>query len=123
MAAQLDRIGQADEIEIAQAAAGGRPGRRVTIWVVPHGGRLYVRSWRGTGAAWYRAVKRPGRATVWAAGFEARVRLQEPSANVESGVDAAFRSKYRRAGAEYVEAMVSEPARSTTLELLPEAGA
>ena len=43
----------------------------------------------------------------------------EADPNINDEIDAAYRTKYRRHGATYVNMMVSSEARSTTIKLLP----
>jgi hypothetical protein len=44
---ELDKIGAAEELEIAPVRRDGTLRNPVTIWVVRHGNGLYVRSYRG----------------------------------------------------------------------------
>ena len=48
---ELDKIGIADELEIAPLRRDGTLRTPVTIWVVRHGDDLYVRSYRGRGGS------------------------------------------------------------------------
>ena len=57
-AEELDRIGAADELEIASLRPDGSLRAATTIWVVRVGDDLYVRSWRGRGGGWFRSVLR-----------------------------------------------------------------
>jgi hypothetical protein len=116
----LARIGDANEVEIAPLRRGGTPRQPVTIWVVRRGDDLYVRSWKGQDGAWYRGalVRREGR--IGARGVEKNVRfLEETDPAVNDQIDAAYRTKYRGAGARYVDPMVAPEARATTLKLVP----
>jgi hypothetical protein len=54
---ELDRIGAAEELEVASLRADGTLRRPVTIWVIREGDDLYVRSWRGRSGAWYRGTQ------------------------------------------------------------------
>ena len=54
---ELEKIGAADELRIAPVRRDGTLRSPVTVWVVRHGDDLYVRSWRGRTATWYRAVQ------------------------------------------------------------------
>ena len=54
---ELDRIGRADELEIAPLRRDGTLRKPVTIWVVRLGDSLYVRSGYGRAAAWYRGIQ------------------------------------------------------------------
>jgi hypothetical protein len=65
---ELGRIASADEVEIAPVRSPGKLGRTVPIWVVRVGDELYVRSWRGTGGAWFRAAPASRAAHISAGG-------------------------------------------------------
>jgi hypothetical protein len=110
---ELDRIAAADELQLTAA------GRTVTIWVVRAGDDLYVRSWRGPGAGWFRRVQQAQEGQVSAGGLDKDVRFVEAGDEVDDEVDDAYRTKYRRYADSYVEPMVRPPARDTTLRLVP----
>ncbi len=57
-AEELDRIGAADELEIAALRPDGSLRPFTTIWVVRVGDDLYVRSYRGRRGGWFRSVLR-----------------------------------------------------------------
>ena len=58
---ELNKIGTAEELQIASLRPDGTLRKRVTIWVVRHGDDLYVRSAYGPAlaalAAWYRGTQ------------------------------------------------------------------
>ena len=110
----LDRIGAADELDVAPE--GSR--RRVPIWVVRVGEGLYVRSWRGDRGGWYRAAKARGRGHISAGGVERDIEFVTADDTDPDAIDAAYRDKYARYPT-YVEPMVSTQARETTLKLVP----
>ncbi|MCX7623342.1 MAG: DUF2255 family protein [Thermomicrobium sp.] len=118
---ELRAIGEAREIKLAPLRRDGTLRRPVTVWVVRVGDRLFVRSWLGEQGAWYRAARASGRGRLWVDSLVRDIRLRaETDPMVNEAIDAAYRTKYRRHPAQYVEAMVSPRARATTLELLPE---
>ncbi len=53
---ELDRIGGAEELQIAPRRPDGTLRTPVTIWVVRVSDDLYVRSYRGRSGAWFRAA-------------------------------------------------------------------
>jgi hypothetical protein len=121
---ELDRIGAADELEIAAMRPDGTLRKPVTIWVVRDGDDLYVRSWRGSAGKWYRAALAAGDGHVSAAGVEKDVAFVTVADDaVNDTIDAAFRTKYGRYGDAYVGPMVNAQARATTLRLVPRAPA
>ena len=115
---ELERIGQAEELEMAPLRADGTARPPVPIWVVRAAEGLYVRSWRGTAGSWFRAAQASHAGHVSAAGVDKDVALVEAGDEVSDAVDAAYRAKYGRYPS-YVEPMVSAPARATTLKLVP----
>jgi hypothetical protein len=50
---QIDLIDRAKTVRIETSRTGG-PLHRTIIWVVVHGRDVFIRSWRGAGARWYR---------------------------------------------------------------------
>ncbi|MBV8398531.1 MAG: DUF2255 family protein, partial [Acetobacteraceae bacterium] len=54
---ELQKIGAANELQIASLRRGGTLTKPVTIWVVRHGDELFVRSGYGRGAGWFRATQ------------------------------------------------------------------
>ncbi|MFJ9683621.1 DUF2255 family protein [Streptomyces sp. NPDC101194] len=118
--ATLHQIADADELHIAPRNASGLLRRPTTIWVVADGDDLYVRSWRGTEGTWWNAARTTRTGHISAGGAEADVLfapVDDPAVN--DRVDAAYRTKYGRYSG-YVEPMVSEAARATTLRLTPQ---
>jgi hypothetical protein len=113
----VDAVGSADEIDIAPRRADGTTGRYTTIWVVRVGDEVYVRSYRGPNSTRYRAAITTRRARIRAGGAEHDVSC-EPAKHVDrAAVDGAYRAKYGQSS--YVDAMVTNDARGTTLRLTP----
>ena len=54
---ELNKIGAAEELEIATLRRDGTLRKPVIIWVARVGGDLYVRSAYGRTAAWFRGVQ------------------------------------------------------------------
>ena len=75
--AELARIGEAEELEIASRRPDGTLRNRVTIWVVPYDGNLYVRSVNGRAASWFRGTQATHRGRIWAGGGEKDVAILE----------------------------------------------
>jgi hypothetical protein len=116
---ELDRIAGADELQISPERGDGTPRRPTTIWVVRDGDDLYVRSYRGAGSAWYRAAHSSHTGRITSGGVTKEVTFaEEANPAVNDRVDAAYRTKYGRYTG-YVEPMIAEQARATTLKLQP----
>jgi hypothetical protein len=116
---ELNRIGAAEELDIAPLRRDGTLRQPVPIWVVRVGDNLYVRSWRGHGGAWFRAAQASRAGRIRAGGIEKDVTfMEETDPAINDQIDAAYREKYRRY-ASYVPPMISPDARATTLRLVP----
>ena len=116
---ELDRIGAADELQIAPRRPDGSYEAYTTIWVVRAGDDLYVRSWRGSRGRWYRHALSAGEGRVRAAGIERDVAFTQPGSAPHEDLDRAYRTKYARYDPSYVEPMTAGPARAATLRLDP----
>ena len=115
---ELDRIGQAEELEVAPRRADGSTRRATPVWVVRVGDDLYLRSWRGRDGAWYRDARAQGQGRISARGVSRDVTFVPATDDVNRAVDEAYRQKYARYPS-YVPPMIAEQARVTTLRLVP----
>lgn len=119
----LEQIGTAEELQLATFKQDGTMRRPVTIWVVRIGDELYVRSYRGREAAWFRHVQQQHEGRIEAAGVTKDVTFVDASSDeaLNNEIDAAYQAKYRRYSATYVGPMIAPQARATTLKLVPSA--
>ena len=119
---ELDRIGAAEELQIAALRRDGTLRNPVTIWVVRVGDDLYVRSASGRNAAWFRATQVGHAGHIRAGGIEKDVTFADVQADdhaTHDQLDTAYRSKYRRYPERFVNPVVSTESRSVTLRLVP----
>lgn len=115
---ELAAVGAAEELEVAPAQADGSLSRSTPIWVVRIDDDLFVRSYRGQDGRWFRAAQQSHEGEINAGGIRKRVRFVETD-NAQTAIDDAYRTKYQRYGARYVEPMVAPDARAATLQLVP----
>jgi hypothetical protein len=115
---ELDKIAAADELELASAKRDGTIRKPVTIWVVRLGDDLYVRSWRGRTSRWFRGSQDRHEGHIRAGGVDKDVVFAEVD-DVNDEIDAAYRAKYDRYDATYVDPMVGPEARAATIKLVP----
>jgi hypothetical protein len=115
---ELERIGDADELELASRRRDGTLRNPVTIWVVRDGDDLYVRAFKGRASPWFRGTQARGDGRVRAGGVEKDVEFVDADDGVHDALDAAYREKYRRHGARYVDPMVGPDARAATIKLV-----
>jgi hypothetical protein len=116
---ELDTIGRTEEIEVAAFRADGTPRKPVIIWIARLVDELYIRSAYGHAAAWYRATQLCHAGRIKAAGLEKDVTFTTVDLALLDEIDAAFRTKYRSHPAQYVNMVLTDEARSTTLRVSP----
>lgn len=114
---ELDRIGAAEELELASRRTDGTLRPFVTMWVARVGDGLYVRSAYGPEAGWYRRAVASGEGRIRAGGVERDVRFEDASADVHRDLDAAYRTKYARFAENIVATVVGEHRDDVTLRL------
>ena len=119
----LERIGAADELQLASFKEDGTLRKPVIIWVVRAGDDLYVRSYRGREGAWFRHIQLRPEGRISAGGVTKNVTFVDVSGDeaLNNEIDAAYQSKYQRYSATYVDPMIAPQARATTLKLVPPA--
>jgi hypothetical protein len=101
---ELNRIGKAEELQIAFLRRDGTLRKPVIIWVVRVGDELYVRSVNGRTSAWFRGVEARHEGQIRVGGVIKDVAfVEEPDPTVNEQIDAAYRTKYRR----YAESIIN----------------
>jgi hypothetical protein len=117
-AKELDRIGAADELEIAALRPDGALRPFTTIWVVRLGDDLYVRSYRGRNGGWFRSVLRRPEGRIHAGGLTRDVTFQEPDDADHDAIDRAYQDKYARYGGSHIDPKVGPDATAATLRVI-----
>ena len=116
---ELNKIGTAEELQIASLRGDGTLRKPVIIWVVRLGDELYVRSVNGRSSAWFRGVQARHAGRIQAGGVEKDVTfLEEAGSGINQQIDAAYQAKYRRYPSS-VDAINSPTARTATIKLVP----
>ena len=115
---QLDKVGRAEEVQIASVRSDATLRKPVTVWVVRHGDDLYVRSVRGPSGSWFRGVQEKHEGRIRAGGVQQDVTFVEADHDINDEVDAAYQAKYRRYAGSILNSVLTPEARSTTLKLL-----
>ncbi|MGH6654768.1 MAG: DUF2255 family protein [Actinocrinis sp.] len=124
--AELASIGDADELTVQVARADGTVRKPVPVWVVRDGDDLYIRSYKGESAGWYRAVVTAHAAHVHSGGVSKDVTFDERGRHIgqddlalNDRIDEAYRTKYQKYGSRLTDPMITPVARATTLKLVP----
>jgi hypothetical protein len=118
---ELNRIGAAEELQIASLRRDGTLRTPVTIWVVRHGDGLYVRSVNGRTGAWFRGTQVRHAGRIQAGGIDKDVTFLDADPDINNQIDAAYRTKYRRYAASIVGSILTPGARTATIKLVPRA--
>jgi len=116
---QLEKIGKAEEVQIASVGRDGTLRKSVTVWVVRHGDDLYVRSVRGRSAQWFRGTQERHEGRIRAGGVQQDVTFVDAGHDIDNEVGAAYRAKYRRYAGNILNSVLTPEARSSTTKLVP----
>ncbi len=117
---ELDKIGAAEELELASLRGDGTLRNPVTIWVVRLGDDLYVRAYKGRSGPWFRRALERRAGHIRAGGVDKDVTfVEEADPAINAQIDATYRTKYRRYAASIVGSILSSQARSATIKLVP----
>jgi hypothetical protein len=116
---ELERIGAADELEVASRRADGTLRSYVTIWVVRSGDAIYIRSAHGPENPWFRRALASGAGRIRAGGVERDGSFSVPASDVHAALDAVYRSKYASYPVEYVNPVADDLAATATLVVTP----
>jgi hypothetical protein len=115
----LDKLGKAEEVQIASARRDGTLRKPVTVWAVRHGDDLYVRSVKGRSGPWFRGTQETHEGRIRARGVEQDVTFVDADHSIESEIDGAYRTKYRRYAGSILNSVLTPDARASTLKLVP----
>jgi hypothetical protein len=117
---ELNKIGTAEELQIASLRGDGTLRNSRTIWVVRVDDDLYVRSVNGRGSDWFRGVQTRHEGRILAGGVEKEVTfVEEIDPPVHEEIDATYRKKYSHYPKAYVDACVTQQARAATIRFVP----
>lgn len=116
---ELERIGDAEELQIASRRKDGTLRPYIIIWVVRVDDALFVRSARGPDNPWYRRALASGAGRVKAGGLERDVAFSVPEPHVHPSIDAAYHAKYDRYGPAIVGSVTGPDAADATFRLFP----
>jgi hypothetical protein len=116
---ELNKIGTAEELQIASLKQDGTLRKPVTIWVVRLGDDLYVRSVNGRTGAWFRGTQVRHEGHIQAGGIDKDVAFVDAEPAIYDQIDAVYRTKYRRYTANIVGSILTPEAKSSTIKLVP----
>jgi hypothetical protein len=117
---ELDRVGDAEELQIASFRSDGTLRPFVIIWVVRVGDGIYIRSAFGPDSRWYRHARTSGAGRIRAGGVERDVTFDEPEPDAHDAIDAAYHAKYDSYGPVLVGNVIDDQAHGLTIRLLPQ---
>jgi hypothetical protein len=116
---ELNKIGNAEELQIASFRQDGTLRKLVIIWCIRLGDDLYVRSVNGRTSDWFRGVQTRYEGHILAGGVNKDVTFfEESDSNINDQIDAAYAAKYRRY-ASIIPSIIDPKARAATIKLVP----
>jgi hypothetical protein len=117
---ELDKIGEAEELQFQSLRRDGTLRNSVIVWVVRVRDGLYIRCINGRAGAWFRGIQTQHAGRILAGGVQKEVTfVDENDPAINELVDAAYRPKYRRYPKSYVDACLTIQARASTIKLVP----
>ena len=116
---ELRTFGDAEELEISSTRPDGSLRPYVTIWHVPLGEELFVRSAGGPQNGWFRRALASGTGRVRSGGIERDVDFDVPAGIRHEELDAAYWAKYAAQPPQYVTPVVGPVAATATLRVMP----
>ena len=116
---ELNKIGKAEELQIASFRKDGSLRSMRIIWVVRVGDDLYVRSVNGRTSDWFKGVQTQYAGHIRAGGVVRDVAFVEVTeADINDQIDAAYAEKYRRYPS--IIPLINDPkARAAGIKLVP----
>jgi len=116
---QLNKIGRAEEVQVASVRRDGTLRKPVTVWVVHHGDDLYLRSVNGRSAHWFRGAQERHEGRIRAGGVQQNVSFVDPDTGIDDEVDESYRTKYRRYAGSVLNSVLTREARAATIKIVP----
>jgi hypothetical protein len=116
---QLDKLGRAEEVQIASTRSDGTLRKPVTVWAVRHGDDLFVRSVKGRSGPWFRGTQETHEGRIRAGGVQQDITFVDADPTAESEIDGAYRTKYRRYAGSILNSVLTPEARASTIKLVP----
>ena len=117
---ELERVGDAEELQLASRRPDGTLRKFITLWVVRDGDDLYVRSAYGPDNPWYRRALASGEGRIRAGGVERDTDFEHvpEDSPVQTALDELYREKYRSHAARIVNTVVGEHVHGLTIRLV-----
>ncbi len=116
---QLNKIGRAEEVQVASVRRDGTLRKPVTVWVVHHGDDLYLRSVNGRSAHWFRGIQERHEGRIRVGGVQQNVSFVDPDPGIDDEVDETYRTKYRRYAGSVLNSVLTREARAATIKIVP----
>ena len=117
--AELDAIGNAEELLIQSRRTDGTLRNPVIIWVVRVDNNLYVRAVGGPTSPWFKGTQTLHEGHISAGGIDRDVTFAPVDPSLHPAIDHQYRTKYANQPKEYVDPCLTPKAHATTLMLNP----
>lgn len=118
---ELKKIESAEELNLSSFRADGTLRNPVTMWVVRVGDDVFVRSVKGRTGPWFRGTQTRHKGRINAGGVQKDVLfMEEPDSELNEKIDAVYSHKYHHHPKEFVDSVLSDAARASTIRLVPQ---
>ena len=115
---ELQKISSADDLMVSPLREDGKTyGTPTWIWNVVVDGDLYVRAYNGQKSRWYQAAAKQRKGRIHAAGIVKNVVFEPVDGELNEGIDAAYRAKYKDSS--YLAPMIGTKAKEATMKIMP----
>jgi hypothetical protein len=115
----IDKLGKAEEVQIASTRLDGTMRKPVTVWAVRHGDDLFVRSVKGRSGPWFRGTQETHEGRILARGVQQDITFVDADQATASEIDSEYRTKYRRYAGSILNSVLTPQARASTIKLVP----
>jgi hypothetical protein len=117
----LRALADAEEVDVTPLGTDGTRSATRTVWSIGVGHELYLRSWKGRGAVWFRDATASLLGEIAVTGDEVSHPVTfekvDATAPVQAQISATFLTKY--ATTEYAASMNEQGPLESTLRLIP----
>ncbi len=117
--AELDAIGNAEELLIQSRRPDGTLRKPVIIWVVRVDDNLYVRAVGGPTSPWFKGAQTRHEGRISAGGIDRDVTFAPVDPSLHPAIDHQYRTKYANQPTEYVDPCLTPQPAPPRLSLIP----
>jgi hypothetical protein len=116
---ELESLEREDELHLSSEREDGSLGEPTTIWMVRVGDGVFVRAVNGRDGEWFRCTQVARRGRIRVGTLARDVAFEDGDDALGAAIDDGYRRKYANQPQEWVDPVLTEKARASTLRLVP----